>query len=149
MKLKIAERITVTKEFEDALKELWKERWRGLNNDIKIADPRFKDAVIAKNGRAMGLLRAYCTNPKAYDEQKTQLFALPYVRFWRIEYGGQGYLVGLSKPILLANGGSSRWQGPRFYVYIPMNYITRGTEARFHFVPEGRELAYARHTHNT
>jgi hypothetical protein len=149
MKLNLKERTTVTPEFEASLKELWKQRWVGLNNDIKCADPRFKDAVVKKNGRAMGLLRAYCTDPKAYDQQKTQLMTLPYLKFWTLERGGMSYLAGLTKPILLTNGGEKRWQGPRFTVYIPTDYITRGTEASYHFVPEGHELVYGRHPHHT
>jgi hypothetical protein len=150
MKLNLKERTSVAPVFETALKELWKARWIGLNNDIKCADPRFRDTVVKKNGRAMGLLRAYCTNAQAYDQQKTQLLTLPYLKFWMAIHNGMNYLAGLTKPILLAtDGGKYRWQGPRFTVYIPMDYITRGTDASFHFVPEGHEMVYGRHPHHT
>ncbi len=74
---------------------------------------------------------------------------LPYLKFWMVGHKDERYFAGLTRPILLTNGGSQKWQGPRYTVYIPTNYITRGTDARFHFVPEGHELVYGRHPHHT
>jgi hypothetical protein len=149
MKLNLKERTEVEPAFYNALKELWKQRWSGLNNEILTADPRFKKEIIKRNGLAMGLLKAYCTNAEAFDHQKTQLVTLPYLKFWTVDHASGRYFAGLTKPILLSDGGSNRWQGPRFTVYIPMDYPIRGTGGKFHLVPEGHEKAYSRHPHHT
>ncbi len=149
MKLKIHDRTEIEPAFMDLMKDLWKERWTALNREIKEADPRFRPMHIKKNAVVMTRLKANCTDKAALDHEKTQLITLPYIRFWTLQHDGMDWMAGLTKPILMTDGGAQRWQGPRYTVYIPRNVFQRGTDAHFHFVPEGSELIHDRHPHHT
>ncbi len=148
IKLNVTQQTSVTPEFMDLLKEIWKERWKALNDEILQADPRMRDFTVKKNAPMMSRLRAACTDKKAFDYEHTQLLCLPFVKFWTEERNKVLYLAGLTQPILLTDLNNRRWQGPRYTIYVSRDVSARGTSARFHWVPEGHELQYARHPHH-
>lgn len=148
LKLNIAERTTVEQTFIDVMIDMWKDRWKALNDEILKQPPGMRDFIAKKNAVPMNNLKAQIKGGTVFDFQKTQLMCLPFVKFFTLEHRGALWLAGLTRPITLTDGGPRRWQGPRYTIYVPRNVIARGTSADFHWVPEGRELEYARHPHH-
>lgn len=148
IKLNLENRTIVEQAFLDALVEMWKEHWKTLNDEVRLSEPRYRPVVVKQNAQTMGQLRAWVQNKTAFDAQKTQLVTLSYEKFWLLERRGQQWLAGLTRPIVLSDTNNKRWQGPRYTVYVPRNVLMGGTGSRFHFVPEGFELRYARHPHH-
>lgn len=148
IRLNIQNQTTVTPEFMDVLVDIWKERWKALNDEILQASPRMRDFHAKKNAPMMSRMKAACTDKTARDYEKTQLLCLPFVKFWTLEHRGAQFLVGLTKPITLTDLSSKRWQGPRYTIYVPRQVTTQSTSAAIHWIPEGYELDWARHPHH-
>lgn len=148
IKLKLNNITQVEPGFEDELVSIWKERWKALNEEILHAEPRMKDFIAKKNGPAMNKLKGMIQDKNVQDYERTQLMCLPFERFWLETHNGVLYLAGLTKPIILTDLGFKHWQGPRYTIYVPRDAAGKGTSARFHFIPEGFELYWARHPHH-
>lgn len=133
--------------FTARLKEIWKERWRALNDEIKVQPPQYRKMKAQNNAPIMGRLKGLCTNQEALDKEITRLRGLPYERFYIRVYQGHEWLVGATHPFVMTDD-IRKWQAPRYFVYIPDDVIARGTDAAFHFVPEGNEMTTARHPHH-
>lgn len=148
IKLNLAQQCTVMPEFLDVMVEIWKERWKALNNEISQASPRMREFHARKNAPMMSRMKAACTDKAARDYEKTQLLCLPFVKFWTLEHNGRLWLAGMTTPIILTDLSAKRWQGPRYTIYIPREVTTQSTSAAFHWIPEGYELDWARHPHH-
>jgi len=133
--------------FTARLKEIWKERWKALNEEIKCQPPQYRTMKAKNNAPIMSRLKGLCTNQDLLDKEITRLRGLPYERFYVRQYKGRQWLVGLTRPVVM-NDDVRLYQAPRYFVYIPENVVARGTDADFHFVPEGNELTTARHPHH-
>lgn len=129
------------------MKQIWKKRWSVLNGEIKSQDPRFRSYIAKKNAPQMSRLKALCTSPIALDKELTRLRGLSYERFYIRQYNEKKWMVGLTRPIVMSDG-TRLYQAPRYFVYVPEEVDTKGTEAKFHFIPEGHELVSARHPHH-
>jgi hypothetical protein len=138
---------TVEPDFIELMKEIWKARWKVLNDDIKLAPPSYRKIKIENNAPIMSRLRGLCTKPELLDKEITRLRGLAYERFYTREFRGLRYLVGLTRPIEMTDD-VRRYQAPRYFVYFPESMVQKGTEAPFHFVPEGHELTLYRHPHH-
>lgn len=147
-KLNIAARYAqVEPDFIDEIKKIWKARWSALNDEIKFQPPRFRPMKASANAPVMSRLKALCTDRLALDKELTRLRGLPYERFFTRQYRDLNWMVGLTRPVVMTDD-TRRWQAPRYFVYIPDNVVSRGTDAAFHFVPEGYEMTTARHPHH-
>ena len=133
--------------FTARLKEIWKARWKALNEEITVQPPNYRKMKATNNAPFMSRLKGLCTKPELLDTEITRLRGLPFERFFVREYKGHPWLVGLTRPVVM-NDDNRLYQGPRYFVYIPDDVIARGTDAAFHFVPEGNEMTTARHPHH-
>jgi hypothetical protein len=148
IKINTANQVVIEPGFMNVVMDIWKERWKALNDEITHGEPRFQKMIGNKNAPIMNRLKLAITKKDRQDYERTQFLCLPFVKFWTFERQGALWLAGLTQPITLSDMGSHRWQGPRYTIYLPRDIASKSTSARLHFVPEGHELAYARHPHH-